>query len=151
LTIMLTTRLYGDVTITADGAYVPREAGEGGRTRRPSLYVAANPIAEAATLLDDLETLDARARAALVERSADAVVADFVAFHREELAPDTARTLLGDATTPPEVIARLDLVGLGVRPDAVVLDYSFGKDHTDELLVVAFDRAGQVIRVTHES
>ena len=147
----LATRLWGDVVISGDGAYVPYEADENGRTRRPSLYIAAD--ASDFSLVDDVHALDVRARAALVEalERADTVVVDFIVFHREELEPEIARVLLGDATTPSDTIARLDLVGIGIRADAFVLDYSFGKPHTDQLLVVAFGSAGQLLRIAHES
>src|SRR5688500_12622651 len=126
------TKLFGDLA-PAGGAYVPREAGENGRTKRPSLYVADSlppaRIDQAAAMIDEVPSLEARARTALVERieNGDKLVVDFIAFHRDELDPATARVLLGDATTPADVIARLDLVGLGVREDSFVLDFSFGK------------------------
>ena len=156
LSNVMRTKLFGDVA-TAGGAYVPRETDESGRTKRPSLYVADSlspaRIDQAVLMIDEVTSLDVLARRALVEHieNGDKLVVDFIAFHRDELDPDTARALLGDATTPSETIARLHLVGLGVRQDAFVLDFSFGKAHTDELLVVAFDAERNVIHVMHES
>jgi len=151
------TELFGDVTLTEDGAYIAREPDAAGRTRRPSLYVAGGLsrawLDQATPLVDDIASLDERARRALVDsvESGDKIVVDFIAFHRDELDADTVRLLFGDASTPGETIARLDLVGLGVRGEAFVLDYSFGRAQTDQLLVVAFDARRNVVSVSHES
>ncbi len=151
---VMRTKVFGEVSLAEDGAYVPREPDEHART---SLYVAAGlspaRLDQAALLVDDIATLDISARAALVARieQGDALVVDFVAFHRTELDEATASRLLGEVTTPRETVARLELVGVGVRADAFVLDYSFGPAHTDQLLVIAFDPERNVVGVMHES
>jgi hypothetical protein len=136
----------------------------GGRSLEPSIYVD-NDLAEqakldrTAALLDDLERLDERARAAIAaELAQGATVADFVAFHLDELDANTLRKIFGSDVPrePAPALARLELVGAGLHassPDsfALVLDYSFGQEHSDQLLAIRFDDSGTAVSVSHES
>ena len=161
----LSTRAFGLLQTAPDGAYVPREADERGRTLRPSLFLAEDlaqaDLDQVAPLIDDAAVLDMRARAAIVadlEKGEQGVVAAFVAFHLEELDAATVHLLFDgiDVSQPEAALARLELVGFGVHggsasPLSIVFDYSFGKTHTDELLAVAFSADREVQSIRHES
>lgn len=155
-----TTRLFGDVAVAPDGAYVTREVSLGARSITRSLFVGMEldqaRLDRAASLVDALETLDARARE-VIETNADEVPG-YIAFHLEELDDGVLRELFdADRSTidRPAFLARLDLVGVSVhaRSDAfsLVLDYSVGKTHTDQILAVSFDTAGRAVTVSHDS
>lgn len=128
----LQTSLFGALDVDhVEGAYVARAPD------RPSLYVSSGlsqaQLDHAATMIEDVAALDASARARLAH--GDLLIEAYLAFHREELGMDAT-------------IALLQLVGLGVRPETFVLDYSLG---TDELLVVSFDADRNLVSVAHES
>ena len=157
-----TTHLFGTVHVTHDGAYVPHVAAEHGRTNTPSLFVGTGldqSLLDAAAALLDADTLDTRSRDAIaedLERGAEGVVADFVSFHLEELGADTLRAIFGATdVSPSQALAHLERVGVAVHAAppgcSLVLDYSFGKGHSDQLLAVSFDASGRLIRVSHES
>lgn len=148
MTAVFDSQLFGRIELH-DGGYVQRELAIGARTVTRSLYIAdelaAHPaiLARAAALVDTLETLDPRARAAIAAQADGTTVHEFVAFHREEV-------------DPAVTLADLDLVGAAVHarePDgfALVLDYSFGRDRSDQLLAVRFDPSGAVVAINHES
>lgn len=161
----LKTRLFGEVVVTRGGAFLERKRSATGRTLTPSLYVGEGldrvPLEGAAVLLDDMRSLEARAREAIRQdfgRGAQGVVAAFVAFHLDELDAAVVRRLFGDAgvESAAAALTRLELVGLAVHAEktagfSVVFDFSFGPEHTDELLAVAFRADGQVLGVRHES
>ena len=164
-----TSRRLGTLPFSpTDGAYAPALAlTVNGRPTTCSLFIgpgwAQDPsvLARAAALVDDhLDRLDLDGRAALAS-DATGLVADFVAFHLEELDAAAITRVLGRA--PGEIdratfLAGLQLVAIGLHPDAAAaggftlnLDYSLGRDLSDQLLVARFDDAGQQIRIAHES
>jgi hypothetical protein len=154
-------RTFGDVAVAADGAYVTRPVSLGSRSITRSLFIGMELdqrlLDRAARLVDTLETLDARARRAIEADTSDAPA--YVVFHLEELEVSILREIFGaerSAISREAFLARLDLVGVGVHsvaPDAfsVVLDYSVGRTHTDQLLAVRFDAEGRAMGVSHES
>lgn len=157
------THMFGDVDLEEDGAYVAGTVDAQGRTTRPSLFVGDGlneaQLKSGAGLIDNVSALEPKAREAIL---ADLMLGDegmtaaFVAFHLEELDADTVSAIFGpDEITPSEALERLQLVALGVhRAKAYVslnLDFSFGTQHTDELLVVRFDSKGTITGVSHES
>lgn len=128
----LQTSRFGAIEVDdADGAYVARDGD------RPSLYVSDHLsqawLDRAAAMIDDVAALDASARERLSH--GDLIIEEYLTFHREELGMDAT-------------LGALRLVGLGVRPETFVLDYSLG---TDELLVVSFDADRNLVGVAHES
>jgi hypothetical protein len=154
-------RIFGDVVVATDGAYVTREVSLGSHSITRSLFLGMDLdqalLDRAASLVDTLETLDARAREA-IEANADDVPG-YVAFHLEELDDGVLREIFhADRSTISRTafLARLDLVGVGVHarpPDAfsLVLDYSVGRSFTDQILAVRFDTEGRAVAVSHES
>jgi hypothetical protein len=154
-------RIFGEVAVATDGAYVTREVAIGSHAITRSLFVGMEleqaVLDRAASLVDTLETLDARAREA-IDANADEVPA-YVTFHLEELEDGVLRELFDAERSRigrEAFLARLDLVGVSVHaraPNAfsVVLDYSVGTRFTDQLLAVRFDTDGRATAVSHES
>jgi len=138
-------RMFGEVAVGSDGAYVTRDMPVGARSLTRSLFVGLELDADqalldrAASLVDTVAALDSRARAA-IEADADEVP-DYVSFHLEELDEGVLREIFGAARSAIDratFLARLDLVGVGVHarePDgfSLVLDYSIGRAHTDQV------------------
>ncbi|MEJ7597472.1 MAG: DUF2004 domain-containing protein [Kofleriaceae bacterium] len=159
---VLASRLFGEVPLGDDGGFVTRALELGARTIERSLYVGdkigSDPtsLLLAQALLERLESLDVQARAALrarlaAETSADEMIGSYLAFHREELDP---AALGGAGQDDAALLARLDLVGVAVHGTAdefFVLDYSFGRAVTDQLLAVKHDAGGAITDLTHES
>lgn len=154
-------RTFGDVGVATDGAYVTREVALGSRSITRSLFIGMEleqgVLDRAARLVDRLETLDARARQAIHADTSD--VPAYVVFHLEELEDSVLREVFGAerrAIHHAAFLARLDLVGVGVHaraPEsfALVLDYSVGRAHTDQLIAVSFDTEGRAIGLSQES
>ncbi len=154
-------RLFGEVTVAADGAYVTREVALGSRSLVRSLFLGMEldqgALDRAASFVDTLPTLDVRARVA-IDANVDCVPS-YITFHLEELTDAELQELFGAHRSTIDratFLARLDLVGVSVHarpPNAfsLVLDYSVGRAHTDQLLAVGFDTSGRAVGVTHES
>ena len=154
-------RTFGDVGVAADGAYVTREVALGSRAITRSLFIGMEleqgVLDRAARLVDTLETLDARARQAIQSDTRD--VPAYVFFHLEELEDAVLREIFGaerKAIDRAAFVARFDLVGVGVHarePEsfALVLDYSVGRAHTDQIIAVSFDMEGRAIGLCQES
>ena len=82
----------------------------------------------------------------------------YLAFHREELDPETLRTALRAdpaGLDDAAMLAQLDLVGVARHADddtfSLVLDYSLGRAVTDQLLAVKHGPDGSVTDTSHES
>lgn len=162
----LTTKVFGTIPVSPDGAFVRRETTVGGRQLTRSIFVSdqlaarLELLARAASLLDDLDDLDVKARAAI--RSAldgpDDTVRAYIEFHLEELTAEELESLFGvpKATIlPTTFVAKLELVGVAIHPAPgafkIVLDYSLGREVSDQLLAMTFDPNGRVIQLSHES
>lgn len=155
------TAIFGDVDVAADGAYVTREVTAGSRSIKRSLFIGMEldqrQLDRAARLVDAIEALDARARDALDTNTSE--VPSYVTFHLEELDDGVLREIFDahrSSIDRARFLARLDLVGVNVHarvPEgfSIVLDYSIGRAHTDQLLAVSFDTEGRALTVSQES
>jgi hypothetical protein len=168
---VFTTKVFGDLVVeVADAGYCERETVVGSRVLKRSLFVGADLATDedllslGASLVDTLDTLDARAREAIrVENEGgDGTVRGYAEFHLEELDADVLMQIFGHETPERSAIdrgtflAKLDLIGISVHARApsgfsLVLDYSLGRSHTDQVLAVTFDMEGRVLAVNHES
>lgn len=153
-------RIFGSLPV-ADDAYWSGATTVGGRQYVRAIFIGTgdqNILDRAASLVDDLDRLDVRARAAIqAAHAADATVRGYVDHHLDAVDADVLERLFG-AAKPDDAtfLARLELVGVAIHPVKeehfkLVLDYSLGRDVSDELLAVRFDEAGEVVAVTHES
>lgn len=160
----LESKFFGSVPIARgdDDTYVTRGVTLSGRTLERSLFLEAGLGAErldgVCALLDDLETLDLRARTALreeLETTPDGTVAEYLTFHLEEIPAIVATLLQGQPATALALFDRIELCGVGVHMRsegfALVLDYSPGRAHTDQLLAVSVDASGTPTSISHES
>jgi hypothetical protein len=112
--------------------------------------------------IDDVAALDASARAALrrdLDDNDESAVGLYTYHHLEEL-PDAALLALFGKVDREKLdadgfLAKLALVRIGIYPNSakrcLVCDYSLGAEHTNYVLAVAFDVAGQVSEVEMES
>jgi hypothetical protein len=136
-TATFTTQRYGPLVFDPnDSGYVPRTHTADGRTTRPSLFVSgvtdADLLRRAGAMVDALDAADgfaARARTELAARAASSTVADFLQLHIDEL---------GMAVASAELLASLELVGVGVNPAApagfvLTLDYSVDAEGADAI------------------
>lgn len=95
-----------------------------------------------------LASWDAAAQQALLDRSGEPAVVEYVQHHLAELDPDVLarRFAVSDAAAlgVRAFVAGLELVGISLRPgqpEAIAaLDYSVGRDLTDYVLMVVLDR-----------
>jgi hypothetical protein len=154
-------RVFGEVGVAADGAYVTREVAIGARSITRSLFLGMEleqgVLDRAAALVDTLGVLDVRARESIEANKSD--VPAYVTFHLEELEDAVLQQLFGaerSRITRESFLARLDLVGVSVhalppQEFSLVLDYSVGKSITDQILAVRFAPTGHPTSVIHES
>lgn len=161
----LDSKYFGSVTLARgdDDTYVKRDVTLGGHTAERSLFLGAGlgaaRIEAVRMLLDELETLDTHARGALrreLDADAEGTVAEYLQFHLDELGPDVmVNVLRGDPATPTALLEHVELCGVSAHTRlegfVLVLDYSPGRAHTDQLLAVSFDTAGTLTGITHES
>jgi len=119
-------------------------------------------IQERLSLLDTLSLLDRVARVAIAGESRDGEVtasALYMAHHRQELSREEWTQVFGgiDPTSidVETFLAHLHLVRVGLYPAdedrCLLLDYTLGKEVTDYLLSVSFDRDGQFAAIDMES
>jgi hypothetical protein len=161
---ILRSRFFGEVDVDHRGAYEKRYVILGGHPLERAIYVDDALVDQAkldraGALLDDLERLDIASRAAIAaELAHGTVVAEFVAFHLDELDAATLHNIFGGdvPSEPGPALAHLALVGAGLHPSKLdsfelVLDYSFGRAQSDQLLAIRFDDSGAVISLSHES
>lgn len=155
---------FGRVVVKSGGAYlkcVKPEVLLGPRAVERSFFIGESldqgRLDRAAALLDTLETLDARAREAIAAERDD--VPGYIEFHLEELDGGVLREAFAmdpSAVDRATFLARLDLVGVAIhaqKPAAfeLVLDYSLGRQYSDQLLAVHFDVKGRAVCVSYES
>lgn len=120
----------------------------------------------AAAALDDVQELEQKAKAFVKAVLADEgherydIVSGFMEFHKEELDSDTLREIFSvhdpDALTFDEMAGKLKMTAFSSDIDeeeqpVFITDLSFGKDFSDELLVVYFDSSQEIFRISHES
>ncbi len=126
-----------------------------------SIYISAEvsdaSLRAASTLLSDLLTLRKRGRAAIAdEAESDAtIMRDFFLLHVEEV-PECLPEAVRLTATNEAFVGALELVGVAIHPDdeasfQVVLDFSFGRDYSDQVLAVKFHPDGSIWQVSHES
>ena len=153
---------FGSVTVASgDDTYVTREVTLAGRTAPRSLFLeeglGAERLAGIRPLLDDLETLDARARAALrdaLEADPEGTVGEYLAVPLQERPAALASVVQGESLGPGALLAHLELRGVGahLRPEgfALALDYAPGRDHGGRLLIVTLDPTGTPVGIASE-
>ncbi len=121
----------------------------------------------AAAALDEAEVFEEKAKAFVKSILADntheryETVSLFMEFHKEELDSDTLSELFSVADpgtlTFGEMAEHLKIVGFGCDIDSddgtpvFIIDLSFDRDITDELLVVYFDSKREIFHISHES
>ena len=148
------TSLHPPIPIDEDSGYWQGTIRVGTEDLPLSVFVDASVnddmLTRAAALIEDITDLRSLGLAAIRERESDSIVSDFFEFHQEEL-PHVAPP----GSSLKQLIAALGLVGIGVHSNAdsflVVLDFSFGRQHCDELLAVKFSPDRVVSAVSHES
>ena len=158
-------RVFGTLPVKGE-EFTQRKTTVRGHQRKRSLHVWVTDQAlldRAAALVDDIDTLDLRARAAIdaARKKRNKIVLAFVGDQLKELDESTLVEVFG--AEPPLIdhetfLAKLDLVTVAVRPDeegdggfVLVFDYSLPGDVSDELLVVQFTSAGEPVDIRHES
>lgn len=157
--------LFGTVAIDSEeGAYLPPAPITLNQRLAPcSLYIGSEVgleekrVATASALLARLNDLDLRARRALAAADFESrvLIDDFIEFHVEEI-PEWVIERFGELPKDHQTFLEgLDLSGVGIHAGetglSLNLDYSIGRAHSDELLVVKFDENGQVRDIAHES
>lgn len=124
--------------------------------------VDASSLAPLLARVDQLDSLDARARAAMRADLAggdETATALYVSHHLDELSSDAVAKIFGDSDpstiTPATFLSTLVLTRVGLYPESLdrqlVLDYSIGTEHTNYLLCVSFDESGEIAAVDMES
>ena len=133
----------------------------GGTTPEVTLYVDASlseaSYASAKELLAELTSLQQRAREGIIDAAGKESegVDGFFAFFRDELPEALPEALRGEA--PAEALtSALMLCGVALHSDHegsfdLTLDFTFGREHSDELLAVRFSPTGELCDVSHES
>lgn len=107
-------------------------------------------------LLESLPDMYHRAKDALCAANpGNPVVADFVDFHFESLPVDTLYEALGDLTIDAFFDAlqprTIRLMRCPDRSIGCQMDFSIGRDYSDEVLCVRFDADRRICGVTHEN
>lgn len=152
---------FPSVTIESDAGYWSGDIEVGGTTLTTSLYVDAQvsdaALKDAARLLIDLTDLRERARAAIASAAAsgETIMRDFFQVHLDE-APGSLPAAVRAEATNEAFVGALEMCGVGVHAHEelafhVVLDFSFGRAHSDQILAVKFSPDGAVCHVSHES
>ena len=147
--------------IESDAGYWSGTISLGGATLPMSLYIDASvsdaSFVAATELLGGLPMLLDRGRAAIANEATNdpTIRRDFFQFHVEEV-PECLPEAVRDQATNEAFAAALKLVGVGLHSDAdcvfqIWLDYSYGREFSDELLSVKFRPDGSIQQVSHES
>ncbi len=108
-------------------------------------------------MLQKLPLLLEQSRAAIVARAQkdDAIVQGFFRFHLDEL-PDSLPEAVRTETTYTALAQALKPRGVAIHARKetafqLVLDFTMGSDHSDELLAVKFRPNGSIDQIHHES
>jgi uncharacterized membrane protein len=156
-------RYFGEAEIDAErGGGTFQEISLSGRQSRAFLSVTpmdAEQLANGQRAIADLERLDQVARQYIGSQHAagDGTISEFIAFHLSEAGVQIAKKLGMERVDAPAFLAGLDLcaVFIHARPGAgdieLVVDYSIGREFTDGVLAVTFNRSGEIECVVHES
>jgi hypothetical protein len=163
---LLAHALFGTVDSSAPGSWQATLTFSG-RPVTVELVIDGNELpaeslASTLRLSDDIDSLDASARAALrrdLDQNEDSAVGLYSCHHLDELSDSTLLGLFGvverDTLDADGFLGRLTLLRIGIHPEnaarSVVCDYSLGAELTDYLLVVSFGASGQVTGVEMES
>ena len=133
---MFRSRIFGDVAVAADGAYVTREASLGSRSLTRSLFLGMELdqalLDRAASFVDTLETLDIRAREA-IEANVDACRATSRFTSRSSTTPSCSKSstrIARPSTARHSSRGSISSAQLHARPPnafSLVLDYSVGE------------------------
>ena len=152
---------FPPVTIEADSGYWSGDIELSGAMLSMAIYidsaVADAKLEDAARMLKGLADLRKRGLAAIGTSAAsdETTVRDFFQFHLEEV-PDSLPEAVRAEATNDAFVGALVLCGVAIHADEdfafqLVLDFSFGRQHSDELLAVKFSPDGSVRQVSHES
>ncbi len=152
---------FPPLPIESDAGYWSGDIELGGATLPMTLYIDAaitDPqLQEAARLLKDLAELRRQGRAAIAERadSDESIRRDFFEFHLEEV-PDSLPATVRANPSNAAFVAALELCGVAIHAATdigfqLVVDFSFGREHSDQLLAVKFAPDGSIRSLSHES
>ena len=158
---VFSTEVFPPVKIEADSGFWSGEVNICGVTLPMSIYidsaVSDTELKHAELLLDSLPELRRRARAAIgsAAESDATIMRDFFQFHVDEV-PHALPQALRAGGTNGAFVEALELCSVAIHAHEhfafqLVLDFSFGRQHSDELLVVKFDPDGVIHQVSHES
>ncbi len=153
--------LFPPVPVEADSGYWSGDIELSGATLSISIYIDSTVsdagLEDAARMLNDLADLRTRGRAAIgTSAASDAtIMRDFFQFHLNEV-PESLPAAVRTEATNEAFVGALELCNVAIHADEelafeIWLDFSFGREHSDELLSVKFGPDGLVRRVNHES
>lgn len=152
---------FPPVEIEADSGYWSGKVTLDGKTLPMSIYIDASvsdaKLKDAASILSEFLTIKERARAAIgvQAKGDDGTILDFFQFHLEEV-PDCLPEEVRTKATNEAFLAALELVAVSIHADEnaafqLVLDFSFGRAHSDQVLAVKFRPDGEIDDICHES
>jgi hypothetical protein len=151
---------FPPVAIEADGGFWSGDIELEGDVRPMTLYFdrfTPATFKQVAGMLSELAALRTKARLAIhAEALADPTIRrDFFLFHLEEI-PGALPGSLHAKSSDSDFIEVLKLSGVGIHEHTEVgfeiwLDFSYGREVTDELLSVKFVPDGSIRCVSHES
>jgi Protein of unknown function (DUF2004) len=146
----------GTIMVNGDSNAISLYIGDGLSSRMDLL----SPVFE---MLEGIDLLDTRARAALLEDmkgSKSGIVAGFINCHLNELDDKLLKQIFVGINltkvSKESLLTRLELRAIGIHLEepsevSVNLDYSFNPEFSDELLVARFRNGGQELSLAHES
>jgi hypothetical protein len=166
-TLQITTTLLGELTVPVEeGLFEDYTLPLGGKEVTFNMFIFENFLNEetakiTAMFIDSIPLMYDKARKEITARAADSELID--CFFREGVAETNEDYLLElcqadsrEEITKEMFLAALELRGLHIWQNKdgevrSVLDFSLDEEYTDELLVISFNQALDVVDITNES